>query len=1176
LATLQKQNVSINFSKGLNTKQDPWQLQPGEFLALNNMVFSKGGLLQKRNGYQYLSSTPTTESAAYLTTFNDNLTAIGDSVFAYNNSSKGWLTKGLYQPLGLSVLPLIRNTVNQIQCDTAVSANGLVCTVYSESNGTTVTYKYAIADSTTGQNIVAPSLIPVPSGTVTGSPRVFLLANYFILAFTNVISGTAHLQYIAISTFNPTTLTTPADLASAYIPSPGLSWDGVVVNATLYVAYDTTTGGQAVKVTSLSSAQASLGQTGATPTSFVGSKATLMSVCADTTQANVAIYLSFYDSSSSTGFTASVDVNLNLVFNPVEVISTGTVANLTSYAQNGTCTVYYEVKGSYSYDSSIPNNHVDSVTITTTGSTAVQSVFSTGASTVTADSGNPFVRLLGKSVVDNTTAANIAPGTTVIDFEGSGGVGVLSQDTAGNSASSPGDTLVFLTVSSAAVVARGIGLASKAFSVDGTTYFLAAYQSPFQPTYFLVNGTSSLDTSPVIAAKLAYENGNGYLTLGLPSVSITNGNVAQVAYLYKDLIEAQAPSGIESINLSAPQVYSQTGVNLSTFTVGTQDIDSAEIGSNLNLTGGFLWMYDGYLPVEQNFFLWPDSVEVTTSASYSVAPTGTTTTGSNVLTAMSSTSGIGLGMAVSGTGVPADQFVTAIGTTTVTFGPGVASGNNSAETITLTGNITTAQQYYYQVIYDWTDNQGNEQRSAPSIPVTITTTGSTSINTLNIPTLRLTYKTANPAKIRIYRWSTAEQVYYEVTSITQPLMNDTTVDSVTFIDGFTDNAIVGNNIIYTTGGVVEDVNGPASNIMTLFDTRLWLVDAEDPNLLWYSKQVIEGTPVEMSDLFTLYVAPNTGTSFSTGGITGLAPMDDKIIMFKKDAIYYMNGTGPDNTGSNSQYSQPIFVTSTVGCTNQQSIVLMQNGLMFQSDKGIWLLGRDLSTQYIGAAVEEFNSSVVNSAINVPAQNQIRFTLNTGQTLMYDYYYQQWGTFSDVPAVSSCIFESLHTFINQYGSVYQEQPGVYLDGSNPVLMNFTTSWFDLAGLQGYQRLNFFYILGQYYSPHKLQYSIAYDYNSSPSQSNVIQPTNFSSAVPSSYGVPSAPFGAKTNVEQWRVFAAQQRCESFQLSMQELFDPTLGTSAGFGLTISGLNLVVSVKKGFKPIRNASSIGGGTNRG
>ena len=231
-------------------------------------------------------------------------------------------------------------------------------------------------------------------------------------------------------------------------------------------------------------------------------------------------------------------------------------------------------------------------------------------------------------------------------------------------------------------------------------------------------------------------------------------------------------------------------------------------------------------------------------------------------------------------------------------------------------------------------------RSSPSIPVMITTTGSTSSNTIIVPTLRLTYKVENPLKIVGYRWSTAQQNYYQFTSISMPTLNSTGTNTVTIVDTLSDAEILGNNLLYTTGGVVENIGPPAFSNITLFDDRLWGVTGEDPNLLWFSKQVIESTPVEMSDLFTLYVAPTISAQGSTGPITALSTMDDKLIIFKRDAIYYINGTGPDNTGSNNQYSASIFITATVGCSNQKSIVFTPSGLLFQSDKGIWLLGRD--------------------------------------------------------------------------------------------------------------------------------------------------------------------------------------------------------------------------------------------
>ena len=214
-----KQVIAVNFAKGLDLKTDPFQVALGNFLALDNSVFTTGNRLTKRNGYELLSSLPNT-TYSYLTTLNDNLTALGPSIAAYDASTETWGTRGSIAPLTVSTLPLIRNNLNQTQLDTAVSPNGLVCTVYTEFNGSTSDYKYAIASNTTGQNIAAPALIPVTTGTITGSPRVFVLGTYFVIVFTNTIGGSPHLQYISIPSTNPTSTPSPnIDIASGYTPA---------------------------------------------------------------------------------------------------------------------------------------------------------------------------------------------------------------------------------------------------------------------------------------------------------------------------------------------------------------------------------------------------------------------------------------------------------------------------------------------------------------------------------------------------------------------------------------------------------------------------------------------------------------------------------------------------------------------------------------------------------------------------------------------------------------------------------------------------------------------------------------------------------------------------------------------------------------------------------------------
>src|SRR5271165_448575 len=487
------------------------------------------------------------------------------------------------------------------------------------------------------------------------------------------------------------------------------------------------------------------------------------------------------------------------------------------------------------------------------------------------------------------------------------------------------------------------------------------------------------------------------------------------------------------------------------------------------------------------------------------------------------------------------------------------------------GGSVGAGTYYYQFTYEWTDAAGNLHRSAPSIPISVTTTGSTSTNTLYVPTLRLTYKTLpNPVRIVGYRWSVAQQVYYQFTSVTSPIINNPLVDFITITDTKSDAQILGNAILYTTGGVVENIAAPASVATALFKNRLFLVDAEDRNLIWYSKQVIEAVPVEMSDLFTLYVAPTTGAQGSTGPVTALSAMDDKLIIFKKDAIYYLTGTGPDNTGASNDFSDPVYITASVGCANPASIVLMPQGLMFQSDKGIWLLGRDLSTQYIGAAVESYNSQTVESAQAIPGTNQVRFILGDNITLMYDYYYSQWGTFTNIRAVSATLYQGMHTYLNAYGQVFQETPGTWLDGSTPVLMSLTTSWMNVAGIRGYERFYYFLMLGTYYTPFKLNVQLAYDYGA-PEYAIVVTPDNQTPnwGGDAQWGSGQA-WGGIGNSFQARIFPQKQKCQTFQITMTEQYDSSFGQAAGQGLSLSGFNFVIGTKKNYSPQRASRSFG------
>ena len=178
--------------------------------------------------------------------------------------------------------------------------------------------------------------------------------------------------------------------------------------------------------------------------------------------------------------------------------------------------------------------------------------------------------------------------------------------------------------------------------------------------------------------------------------------------------------------------------------------------------------------------------------------------------------------------------------------------------------------------------------------------------------------------------------------------------------------------------------------------------------------------------------------------------------------------------------------------------------------------------------------------------------------------------SNISAISACLYNDLHTYLNSFGQVYQEKANSYLDGSLPVLMSFTTGWMSLAGLQGYERFYQALFLGKYYSPFKLNVQLAYDYGA-PEKAIQIVPNNYTPAWggEATWGA-GGPWGGQGLPFEARIFPTKQKCETFQLIINELYDPSLGAVAAQGLALSGLSLVVGVKKGYRVQKAGRTFG------
>lgn len=466
--------------------------------------------------------------------------------------------------------------------------------------------------------------------------------------------------------------------------------------------------------------------------------------------------------------------------------------------------------------------------------------------------------------------------------------------------------------------------------------------------------------------------------------------------------------------------------------------------------------------------------------------------------------------------------------------------------------------YQYIAIYQWMDNQGNLHSSAPGVAVSVSLSGGPQAVDVVVSTLRITSKT--DVIIKIYRTEAGDSIFYCVSDLYGKVSNSTSADTVTFTDTYTDANLVTKELLYTTGGVLQNFAPPALDSITTYANRLIGIQSENKLNLWYSKQIEQSAPVEFSDFLTMMVDSRGGE------VKCLSVLDDKLILMKAQSLFYIVGQGPLSTGSQNDFSPAIFITQEVGCENKRSIVQTPLGLIFQTSKGIYLLDRGLMPKYIGADVEAYNEDTVTSAVLLEDERQVRFTMDSGVVLVYDYYSNQWSIFTHISAQDSVMFEGQHTFVDSAtdlinGNVFKESPTRYDDNGEFVKLRIRTGWLSLAEVQGFQRIREILILGDYFSPHRLICRIAYDFDSNnQSQTAIINPGEkfagdiFGSDVTFGSG---AIFGgvSMARVYQWRLFLTRQKCEAIQITIED----QQYTDFGQGFALSNLAFEVGVKQG-----------------
>jgi hypothetical protein len=477
------------------------------------------------------------------------------------------------------------------------------------------------------------------------------------------------------------------------------------------------------------------------------------------------------------------------------------------------------------------------------------------------------------------------------------------------------------------------------------------------------------------------------------------------------------------------------------------------------------------------------------------------------------------------------------------------------EGATATAGTPGALSYRICATYEWTDANGVVHQSAPSAPVEVLAAAGSAFNYV-VPCISLTSK-KGPISIAIWRTMQNQPVFFRVTDLASPLLNVFGAGGVSFSESLSDATLAGKAqlVFNPLNSLAEVAPMPADPALfvTRYRNRAVYIPAEAPGQWAFSKSVNPGTPVEFNP--QQFYNPVQG-----GGprLVGLIEMDDKLILFSKDRIWWASGDGPAPNGTGSDYSNAFNIPTDVGCSNARSLLLTPDGVIFQSQKGLYLLDRGLNVKYFGSSVEAFNTVPITSASILNNSQRLVFTLdkNTGRALVYDSFVQKWSVWTNYGASDACVFQDLLTTVYPDGSIHQEAVDLFTDAGSAEYLKFRTSWLSFAGLSGYQRVWRFTIRGDYRGAHRLKVSVAYDDNPIPAQEILFTPSMNSPVGDTTVADTDNPGDGEYAVYEYTVKLLKEKCSSIQITIEEVLSGATGTE---GFTVSGLTFLAGLLPG-----------------
>ncbi len=489
----------------------------------------------------------------------------------------------------------------------------------------------------------------------------------------------------------------------------------------------------------------------------------------------------------------------------------------------------------------------------------------------------------------------------------------------------------------------------------------------------------------------------------------------------------------------------------------------------------------------------------------------------------------------------------------------------SSLAVSVGGNLTVSSTYSYRIYYEWTNARGQRVRS---LALTLTAATNATDKTVTITLQTLTHgrmQGRSPVSIVVYRSLANRTDFHHRVSSSNPTVggnngyvaNITNANTVSFVDVLSDVNAEQQEIDYISEGETDHFAFDAPAVVAAVGNRVFCGGGgRFPNRPQFSLLRRDGRPVETNDTWTVSEFPEFG-----GALTGFSDMNGVPLAFKERAIYAIEGNGPTNQRGALNDYRASAITTDVGCTDPKSLVQIPPGIMFKSAKGVYLLDQSLNLEYIGAMVEKYNGQTITGAEVIPDTNMVVFITESGVALMYDYYYKEWGVYTNHEGKASAVTNTDYAYLRNNGELYIRDESLYADAGIPYGLHFKTAPLHLEDtVQGFDKMVKFQVLGEYASDHTLEVALYYNRDREPYQTMTFKPGDILDLTVWGESTPwgsSTPWGGDWSADDYNFEIKPKRSKFSTISFD--FRGLPGTAPGAGFELTELLLECKVRGG-----------------